>query len=255
MPDRARLTSGLWDAPRLARRLGVEVVAHGVVESTMEEARRAGRAPVVHLANEQRAGRGRQGRGWTSPPGNLHATIAWPDPRHELPAAVLAAIQVEIAFSVRAAGGPSVRCKWPNDGYVESGKWCGLLAEHDPASGILGIGLGANLERAPEDPEIGAAALRDHWSPWPGRTAVAEVVLGAALVTLREGAAAVAPRLARWPELDLWPLGIAIRLEAAGRVLQGGYGGIAGDGRLLLETPDGTVRLAAGEARRVRRDA
>lgn len=253
MFDRARLTSGLWDAPRLTRRLGVEVVAHAVVDSTMKEARRDGRAPLVHLADEQRAGRGRRGRSWSSRPGNLHATIAWPDPDREVPTGILAAVQVEIALSVRAAGGPPVRCKWPNDGYVEEGKWCGLLAEHEPTAGILGVGLGANLEHAPAG--LGAAALRDHWTPWPGRTAVAEIVLAAALSTLREGGAGIRPRLTRWPELDLWSAGTAIRLEAAaGRVLVGSYAGVAEDGRLLLETPTGTVRIGAGEARRVRRN-
>lgn len=253
MPDRADLTSELWDAPRLARKLGVEVVAHAIVDSTMEEARRDGRAPLVHLADEQRTGRGRHGRRWFSRPGNLHATIAWPVRSERLPAAVLAAIQIEIALSIRAAGGPAVRCKWPNDGFVGGKKWCGLLAEDDRVGDRLLVGIGANLEELPAAPQLRAAALHDHWTPWPGRMTVAEILLGAALATLRGGASGIASRLARWPELDLWPVGTGIRVETPAGVQIGRYAGVAADGRIVLETPEGTVRVAAGQARRVRR--
>ncbi len=247
------MTSGFWDASALAGKLGLEVVVHATVDSTMEEARRVGRAPIVHLADEQRAGRGRHGRSWSSAPGNLHATIAWPDPDRRIPAAVLAAIQAEIAFSIRSAGGPAVRCKWPNDGWVGGGKWCGLLAEHARGRGTLLIGLGANLEHGPPDPELTAIALRDHWTPWPGRTDVAGVLLAAAVGVLRDGGPGIGRGLARWPELDLWPVGTEIRVETEERTLIGGYGGVAPDGRLVLETPRGIVRIAAGDARLVRR--
>lgn len=255
MPDRARLTSRLWDAEALSRALGIRVVAHAAVESTMEEARRGPPAPVLHLADEQRAGRGRHARAWESLPGNLHVTVAWPDPGRRIPAAVLAAAQAAVARAVREAGGPPVRCKWPNDGYVEDRKWCGLLAEHDGDAGALLIGLGANLDTAPADPDLGATALRAHWTPWPGRTPAAVVVLSAVLSVIREGEAGIRRGLALWPELDLWPHGTAIRVEAGRRDLDGSYAGVGPDGRLLLVTADGVVRVAAGEARRVRRQA
>ncbi|MGH7549759.1 MAG: biotin--[acetyl-CoA-carboxylase] ligase [Gemmatimonadota bacterium] len=253
MPDRTDVTPELWDAPALARKLGVEVIAHGAIGSTMQEARSAVSAPVVHLADEQRAGRGRHGRSWVSPPGNLYATIAWPDPGARIPPAVLAAIQAEITHAIRRAGGTSLHCKWPNDGFAGDGKWCGLLAEHDRGGGRLLIGVGANLERVPADPDLGAAALETFWTPWPGRVAAAETILGAALSLLQDGEAGVRRGLARWPDLDLWPIGAALRIETGDRILAGRYEGVAPDGRLVLETADGVVHLAAGEARRARR--
>ncbi|MGH7562915.1 MAG: biotin--[acetyl-CoA-carboxylase] ligase [Gemmatimonadota bacterium] len=255
MPDRTDVTSTLWDAPALARKLGVEVVAHGAIGSTMEEARRTATAPVVHLADEQLAGRGRHGRSWVSPPGNLYATIAWPDPGGRIPPSVLAAIQSGITDAILRAGGPSLRCKWPNDGFAEDGKWCGLLAEHDRGGGRLLIGVGANLERLPADPDLGAAALKTHWRPWPGRAAVAKTILAAALSILRDGEAGIRRGLARWPDLDLWPIGAHLHVETGDRILVGRYGGVAPDGRLVLETADGVAQVAAGEARRARRQA
>ncbi len=248
------MTSELWDAPALARRLGVEVVAHGRIGSTMEEARKVPTAPVIHLADEQLAGRGRHGRTWASPPGNLYATIAWPDPGARIPPAVLAAVQAEITGAVRRAGGLSLRCKWPNDGFAEDGKWCGLLAEHDRREGDrLLIGIGANLERVPAGPKLEATALRAHWKPWPGRVAAAETILSAALSLLREGEPGIRRGLARWPDLDLWPIGAHLRVETGDRVLAGRYGGVSSDGRLVLETADEVVLVGAGEARRARR--
>lgn len=255
MPDRARLTSGLWDADALATEIGVPVVAHGLVGSTMAEARRGPAPPVVHLADEQRAGRGRHGRAWASLPGNLHATIAWPDPDARIGPAALAAIQASIGDAVRRAGGPQARCKWPNDGYLDDRKWCGLLAERDPGMGALLIGLGANLVTAPPAQDPAATALRTHWEPWPGRTRAAGVILAAALSVLRDGKAGIRRGLALWPSLDLWPPGTAIGVETAAGVLTGGYAGLADDGRLLLLADGGELRIAAGEARRVRRQA
>lgn len=229
----------------------MEVVAHALVDSTMKEARRAGRAPIVHLADEQRAGRGRHGRSWVSPPGNLHATIAWPDPDRRISAAALAAIQAEIARSIRAAGGPAARCKWPNDGFVRGRKWCGLLAAHDRVGEALLVGIGANLEEAP--PDLVATALRYHWTPWPGRMVVAGTLLAAAVAVLRNGEAGIAHGLDGWSEMDLWPVGTELRVDTAERIRIGSYGGVTPDGRLVLETPEGVIRIAAGEARRVRR--
>ena len=253
MPDRAGLTSEPWNGPALSRRLGVPVVSHGVVGSTMEEARRGGPGPVIHLAEEQRAGRGRHGRSWSSPPGNLYATIAWPDPDARIPATILAAIQAEIGHAVRGAGGPAVRCKWPNDGFVGGEKWCGLLAEHD--RGRLLVGIGANLEHSPTDPGLRATCLRERWVPWPGRVVVAETLVRAALFVLRSGAAGIRRGLARWADLDVWPRGTQVRVETGDGVRVGRYGGLAPDGRLVLDTPRGVVRLAAGEAYRVRGQA
>lgn len=248
------------EAGALAAALEVPVLLYDTVGSTMTEAERDLRAPLVHLAERQEAGQGRLGRRWSSPPGNLYATIAWPEETASLPPAILAAIQVQWVEAIDAAGGPRTRCKWPNDGLVEGRKWAGVLARRvEGARGAprLLVGLGANLERAPEAHELEpeatpAAALAEHWRPWPGREAVIRLLLEAALRVLREGPAGIAQRLALWPRHDALELGAVLRVDGTDGHRLGRYQGLAPDGRLRLVTEQGETLLAAGEARRVR---
>lgn len=242
-----------WEPGRLERRLGIPVVLHGVVGSTMDEAHADGPSPRLHLAREQRAGRGRHGRPWASPAGNLYATFVWPDPEARLGPAVMAAIQSEIADAIRGAGGPPVRCKWPNDGMVRGRKWSGLLAERDAAQGTLRIGIGANLEAVPEGPGLEATALLPHWPAGPEPGEAAELILEAALAVLEDGEAGIRRGLARWPAVDEWAPGDRLRIERSDGPLEGRYGGITTDGRLVLETLSETVRIAAGDALRLHR--
>jgi BirA family biotin operon repressor/biotin-[acetyl-CoA-carboxylase] ligase len=242
-----------WNAERFRHRLGIPVVSHGVVGSTMEEARAEGPAPRLHVASEQRAGRGRHGRTWASPAGNLYATIVWPDPDERLGPGVLAAVQSEIADAIRGAGGPQARCKWPNDGFVGGRKWNGLLAERDAGRGSLRVGVGANLESVPEGPAFEATALRAHWPAGPEPLEAACLVLEAALAVLRDGEPGIRRGLARWPAVDLWTIGDPLQVEGPDGLLEGRYGGVAADGRLVLETAGGTIRIAAGDAIRLHR--
>ncbi len=64
-----------------ARAAGYRLIIRDEVGSTMEEARRAlhqGDPGLLWIvARSQNAGRGRHGRHWTSPPGNLYASLLW----------------------------------------------------------------------------------------------------------------------------------------------------------------------------------
>ena len=231
----------------LEARLRVRVVAHGSIDSTMTAALEDdGPAPALHVCESQSAGRGRLGRSWISPPGNLYATIRWPESEPVFPPGVLGAIQVEWARAVRAAGGPEVRCKWPNDGWLEGAKWSGVIAVRPAGrAGEIHVGLGANLVAAPPEPaDPPATALARHWPGWPGPEAVAEMLLAAA--------PGVAGRLADWQFHDAIAPGAPIDVEASGRVRWGIYRGIDADGRLRLEEESGEARLSSGEVARLR---
>jgi BirA family biotin operon repressor/biotin-[acetyl-CoA-carboxylase] ligase len=244
--------------PALAERLGVRVVEHGRIDSTMAAALvDEGALPAVHRARSQTAGRGRHGRGWESPPGNLHATIRWPEGEARFAPGLLAAIQVEWARAIRASGGPPVRCKWPNDGWLDGAKWAGLLAVR-PAErpGELHVGLGVNLIAAPRGTEPAATDLRSHWPGWPGPEPVAALLIETALGVLADGPGGLASRLAEWPRYDAFAPGTRIAVEATGASARGSrtgtYLGIDADGRLRLAEETGEARIASGEARRVR---
>jgi len=132
-----------------------------VTDSTNARARELVEAGVpggtIVTAREQTAGRGRQGRTWTGPPGKalLYSAILRPlDERHLLlPLAVPLAV-CEAAEELE----PGARCKikWPNDVWVEGRKLAGVLIEAKPQDGwaVIGVGLNLAIERGEFPPEL-----------------------------------------------------------------------------------------------------
>jgi len=130
-----------------ARELAAEGAEHGTVVT----------------ADEQTAGRGRQGRTWTAPPGKalLYSAIVRPlDERHLMlplaaPLAVCEAAEElagELAHGGEAATA-NFRCgvKWPNDVLVDGRKLAGILVEARPQDSWAVIGIGLNLTIAQEE--------------------------------------------------------------------------------------------------------
>ncbi len=107
---------------------------------------------TVVTAAEQSAGRGRQGRTWTAPPGRalLYSAILQPlEERHLLlPLAAPLAV-CEAAEALR----PGIQCtvKWPNDVHLDGRKLAGVLVEARPQDGWAVIGIGLNLTIAPHE--------------------------------------------------------------------------------------------------------
>jgi BirA family transcriptional regulator, biotin operon repressor / biotin---[acetyl-CoA-carboxylase] ligase len=101
---------------------------------------------TVVTAGEQTAGRGRQGRSWTAPPGSalLYSAILRPLlPRHSvLPLAVSLAV-CETAERLRSD--ISCKVKWPNDIHLDGRKLAGILIEARPQDGWAVLGIGLNL--------------------------------------------------------------------------------------------------------------
>ncbi|MFN2383302.1 MAG: biotin--[acetyl-CoA-carboxylase] ligase [Gemmatimonadota bacterium] len=260
MPDQ-RGVVGRAAAARLAARFGVRVILHDTVDSTMDAAGRdAGSRPVVHVAATQTAGRGRRGRLWASPPGNLYATICWPDADAVLMPGLLAAIQLAWAEAIGVAGGPDARCKWPNDGLVAGEKWAGVLAVRakGPEGSEVRVGLGANLETPPGElgpKALPATTLAAKWPAWPGSDVVGVLLLEVALGILSEGPQENSARLARWPERDALTLGEAVRVTSEAGDEVGAYAGLAPDGRLRLDVGGDIRLLASGDVERLRKAA
>jgi BirA family transcriptional regulator, biotin operon repressor / biotin---[acetyl-CoA-carboxylase] ligase len=132
-----------------------------VTDSTNTRARELVEAGAPHgtvvTADEQTAGRGRQGRTWTAPPGKalLYSAILRPlDERH-----LLLPLSVPIAICEAAEElEPGIECqiKWPNDVWVERRKLAGVLIEAKPQHGwaVIGVGLNLAIERDEFPPEL-----------------------------------------------------------------------------------------------------
>src|SRR5262245_22587811 len=92
-----------------------------------------GGGPLGVTAGGQRAGRGRRGRAWISPPGNLYASLlltgpaaadCWPQLSFVAALAIHDAV-VEVAGDLK----PRLAIKWPNDLLLAGAKFAGILIE------------------------------------------------------------------------------------------------------------------------------
>jgi BirA family biotin operon repressor/biotin-[acetyl-CoA-carboxylase] ligase len=208
------------------------------VDSTNARARVLAGADAPHgtlvTATAQTAGRGRQGRSWSAPPGrSLVLSLVLRDPPRLLPLAAAAAV-AEIA-------GESAMIKWPNDVLLDGRKVAGILAEGRLQDGWAVLGIGLNVAVRLEDlpPELRETAATLGLEP----TAL-EPTLERLLAALDRWVGAGEPEV-----LD------AIRARDAlhGRAVRwaGGEGvarGVDEGGRLVVQrTGGGEERLDAGE--------
>jgi BirA family transcriptional regulator, biotin operon repressor / biotin---[acetyl-CoA-carboxylase] ligase len=221
------------------------------VGSTNDEARGlalagAGEGTVV-LAAAQSAGRGRHGRAWDSPEGNLYASLLVRPMRPLAESAQLAfAAALAMAEAIEGRGPVRVALKWPNDLLVGGAKLGGFLLETDGEPGshcaFLIIGSGVNLASHPDGLPYPATSLRAH-----GIEVTPEDLLGAYLGRFRDWHGiwrnrGFAPVRAAWLARAHGLLG-PIALHLRERRLEGRFVDLAESGALLLEEPGGGLRL------------
>ncbi len=240
----------------ILRSRGVDARFAAAVESTQDECIRAGRggAPSgsLVLASSQVAGRGRMGRRWLSPAGGLYASIMLrPALRQELWSALTLHAGLAVVSAVRAAGVADARLKWPNDCLAGGRKLCGILAESFPGDGIVVIGLGMNIESAPD---VGSVECLHHGLPsafLDGLVDVDHDVFCADLLFRMRSALLRAdsglPLDTRAISEMLWDGG-TINACCDGSEFSGRATGVDPLGRLIVLLPDGSVRhVSTGE--------
>ncbi len=193
-------------------------------------------------AERQTAGRGRLGRGWVSPPGNIYAsTLVRLRSTDPAPATLgmVAAVALDEAVRVYLRNAALV-LKWPNDLLLDGAKLSGILLER--AEDAIVVGIGVNLAHHPDLPERPTTSLAEHGAivePAGFADTLAEA-FARWLATWRSGG--VAPVRARWLG-RAHPIGTALAARLPdGDVLEGLFAGLDGDGAL-------TLRLAGGDTR------
>jgi BirA family transcriptional regulator, biotin operon repressor / biotin---[acetyl-CoA-carboxylase] ligase len=146
----------------------IRVIARDTVGSTNEEAlilARAGeRGPLWIMARAQSAGRGRRGRSWTSPPGNLYASLLLTDPSPPERAPELSFVASLAVHDAVGAAAPALlgelALKWPNDLLIGDRKFAGILIEADSGSPrAVVVGIGVNCAHHPADTSYPATDL------------------------------------------------------------------------------------------------
>ena len=236
---------------------GLRVRVYETLDSTNQEAKRllaAGEpCPMLLLAEEQTAGRGRRGRGCASPAGaGQNRTLALQPPAALSQATLLtAAAAVAVAQAVEALTALACQIKWVNDVYLDGKKLCGILTEAsgsfeaDALSSVCaGIGVNVRTRDFPEELAGRACSL------WP--RAVSRNRLAAEIaVRLLNFAAALGARefLEEYRRRSL-VLGKAVTFTRDGGERRALAVGIGENGELIVRYDDGREEaLNAGEVR------
>lgn len=225
--------------------IGLPHVHHRATDSTNERAKQLALGGAPHgtlvTADEQSAGRGRQGRVWVSASGHalLMSLVVRGLGRGDELLPLVAGVAV--CEACEGVAGVSCRIKWPNDVWIEGRKVCGILVEGRPQEGwaVLGIGLNVSTPSFPDELAETATSLVLSAGSAPSRDEVLEAVLSSLDRLL---AAQPADVLAAWRERDA--------LLGAPVAWNGGRGtgaGITDGGALRVETDAGIVELDAGE--------
>ena len=234
--------------------LGDRLLSFDTIDSTMDEARRrfdpSMSTRLWIIAAEQGAGRGRQGRPWQSPPGNLHLTLLSPIQtplRDQAKLGFVAGVALARAVASLLPDHANLKLKWPNDLLLGGAKVSGLLLEGLGQGAAIAIGIGVNIVAHPPDMPYPAAHLR----------------MAAPDMTCENLFAKLAATLVE--ELDLFAngsgfpltrqrwlthaahMGQSIRVRQGETSLEGIFCDIDMEGRLLLETSGGLARIDAGD--------
>ena len=217
--------------------IGTPRVHLRLTDSTNERARLLAASGAPHgtlvTADEQEAGRGRQGRAWTAPPTSaVLMSVVLRELSETLPLAAAVAVSEAVPLETQI--------KWPNDVWIDGRKVAGILVEGRPQEGwaVLGIGLNVAAEQFPD--ELNATSL----------------TLSGAAVSVDESLAALVGSLETWLSRSTEEILAAWRSRDAllGRTVRWANGsqdgvavGVDDSGALIVDTAAGRVTLDAGE--------
>lgn len=228
------------------------------VDSTNEEARRMAAAhetvPTWILADSQTAGRGRRGRAWQSPVGNLMTTLYLPISFDAVKAgqlAFVAGLALERTVSALIGERAQASLKWPNDVLVDGKKASGILLEsamRDNKIDWLAIGLGLNLAHHPDDTPYPATSLAAYMDTPANNLAALEILARAFDEVFRPWRnGGFGPVLQAWRAVA-HGLGGPIVATLENEQFEGIFKDVDEKGALILQTAKGdTMTIDAGD--------
>jgi len=231
--------AGRWGVPQcgLFRELG------STLNAIHDLAAQDAPAGTVVIAEEQTAGRGRDGRTWHSPAGGVWLGMLLRPARAEL-GVISVRVGLAVADAVDALlGRVETRLKWPNDVLLGERKLAGILCEgrwHGESLQWLAVGVGVNVRNVIPAAVARRAVALEEWLPAIRRLDVLD-----RLVPAIAGLASGEPGLsegecAAFAARD-WLQGRQLRSPAVGRAR-----GLRPDGALLVDLGAATIAVREG---------
>jgi len=237
---------------------GKDLITLRCVDSTQDYGRKVANtgAPegTVVVALEQKAGKGRMRRTWSSPRGGLWFTLLL---RPSVPMREL--YKLTLLFGVSVAGalesyGLKPYLKWPNDVLVDGKKICGILleisGEPDRVDYVLvGIGLNVNFSSRdlPDDIHSSSTSIYDALNRRVDRADLLCRILEDSehlyLSAIKEGFQKV---INAW-RLMSCTIGRTVTVQSFGTSISGRAVDIDDDGSLIVETKEGLKKIYSGD--------
>ncbi|HEX9020025.1 MAG TPA: biotin--[acetyl-CoA-carboxylase] ligase [Nitrospirota bacterium] len=238
------------------RVVGREIKLFSEVASTnthaMEMASNGAPEGTVVVAETQTGGKGRLGRKWISPRGNLYlSAVLRPNiPTHKAPLVTLMGA-VAVASALRKQCGVEAGIKWPNDVLIAGKKVSGLLTEMSAEQDrirhiVLGIGVDVNMDMdaLPREVRGRTTTLAAETGTKINRTLLLRTLLRELDRLYQVFLANEQDVLREWTRLNV-TTGARVAVSGAGEGIEGLARGIDSEGRLIIKQDDGTLRTAA----------
>ena len=231
---------------------------HEVLESTstlLKQRAEDGAAEGLAIqALRQSAGRGRHGRGWDSPAGNLYLSVLLRPavPLREAPQwSFVAAVALAETLNALLPEAAALKLKWPNDLLLQGAKAAGILVETGvaPSHALdwICIGMGVNIATKPSLPDRPTACLAEYLPEPPAPDSLAAALLQNLVLwhdtRLRQGFD---------PIRDAWlchapAMGAPVSVRRDGALLEGSFAGLSPEGGLKLAKGSEVQLILAGE--------
>jgi BirA family biotin operon repressor/biotin-[acetyl-CoA-carboxylase] ligase len=242
-------------------RLGSTVLRFESLPSTNDLAREMAQSGesegLVVLARQQTAGRGRQGRSWSSPSGEgLYVSILLrPDIKPADSPVITLAAAVAVAETMGQVYRITPDIKWPNDVLARGRKICGILVESAIEANrllyaVMGIGVNLNQREFPEEIKETATSLLIE----SGQSVTPDDFLKQLLDRLecwyRQATAKPSDVIARWEAMSSYAHNCTVRVECSDSIIEGTTRGLTARGALVVEMASGERReIVSGEVK------
>ena len=249
---------------KIALQAGHEIITYDSIDSTNMEAirvscKRDSLNPLWIVSTKQTQGRGRQGRSWSSPPGNFYGSLLLKNPSNMRQASQLgfvAGVALNTALKHIAPSLKNIVLKWPNDALLKGAKLAGILLESSgfnqaDKSFFIAIGVGINLAFHPDDTPYPATNLASHGAPVSVSDCVKSLsdAFAQKLALYNEGENFDSIRtewLKAAHEIGT-PIKIRLRSECENESISGSFGGIDEAGSLILNQGSKGQLIHAGD--------